>query len=333
MPDEHPPVVFLQGPTGAGKTDLAVALVERLPLAIISVDSAMVYRGLDIGTAKPDAATRARAPHRLIDILDPSEPYSAARFRQDALAEIAAIHATGRIPLLVGGTGLYFRALERGLSRLPAADPLVRARLDREREQYGTSGLHERLVRLDPEAAARIHPNDPQRILRALEVFELTGQPLSKLQSAGGNETLPFRVVKLAIAPRDRGPLQQRIEHRFHAMLTLGLVDEVAGLRARGDLGLSLPALRAVGYRQVWQYLDGLLDYDIMVKRGIIATRQFAKRQLTWLRAEESLIWLDSTAPGLLDCAYHVLRERRLLTKIGKVPYTAGKADFGFTAP
>lgn len=323
MTDPRPPVVFLQGPTAAGKTDLAVALVERLPFDIISVDSAMVYRGLDIGTAKPDADTLARAPHRLIDILDPAEAYSAARFRTDARREIAAIHATGRIPLLVGGTGLYFRALEQGLSRLPAADPELRERLAEDFRRLGSQALHARLANVDPDAAARIHPNDPQRIQRALEVFELIGRPLSSLQREQQRETLPFRVVKMAILPDDRQVLHERIERRFRNMLERGFIDEVAALRKRADLNLSLPALRAVGYRQVWHYLDGTMSYDRMVERGIIATRQFARRQLTWLRNEPELTRLSADSPRLLDATLHVLQAQYLLTNRRRVPYTA----------
>lgn len=323
MVDTRPPVVFLQGPTAVGKTDLAVALVERLPFDIISVDSAMVYRGLDIGTAKPDAATLARAPHRLIDILDPAEAYSAARFRTDARDEIAAIHAAGRIPLLVGGTGLYFRALERGLSDLPDADPLLRERLAEDCRRLGSRVLHARLSRLDPEAAARIHPNDPQRIQRALEVFELTGYPLSVLQKRRPGETLPFRVVRLIMWPDDRQVLHARIERRFRDMLARGFIDEVAALRARSDLDLSLPALRAVGYRQVWHYLDGTLSHERMIERGITATRQFAKRQLTWLRTESEATRLSTADPRLLDAALGVLHEHYLLTNRRPVPYTA----------
>lgn len=315
MADRQPPAVLLMGPTAAGKTDLAVALVERLPFAIISVDSAMVYRGLDIGTAKPDSATLTRAPHRLIDILDPAESYSAARFRTDALGEMDDIRRSGRIPLLVGGTGLYFRALTRGLSPLPEADPALRARLEVERLRHGTSALHARLTRIDPRAAARIHPHDPQRIQRALEVFELTGRPLSALLAGSGAGTLPYQVVKMVVAPSDRQVLHTRIERRFHAMLAGGLIDEVACLRARGDLDLEKPALRAVGYRQVWHYLTGTMGYKTMVERGIIDTRQYAKRQLTWLRGEPDAIWLDKQGDGLLDQALGCLRAQHLSTK------------------
>ncbi|WP_127477558.1 tRNA (adenosine(37)-N6)-dimethylallyltransferase MiaA [Sulfurivermis fontis] len=294
-----PPAILLMGPTAAGKTDLAVELVERLPCDIVSVDSALVYRGMDIGTAKPDAALLERAPHRLIDILDPAESYSAARFRADALREMAAIAAAGRIPLLVGGTGLYFRALRRGLSDLPGADVAVRARLEAEAASRGWEALHRRLREVDPVAAARIHPNDPQRLQRALEVFAVTGRPLSELQRGGG-DALPYRVVALALVP-ERELLHRRIHARFHLMLERGLIGEVEGLFRRGDLGPDKPSIRCVGYRQVWSYLAGEVDHATMVTQGITATRQLAKRQLTWLRSEPDVHWLDSMDPHLLD--------------------------------
>lgn len=305
------PVLFLMGPTASGKTDLAVALVQRFPFEIISVDSALVYRGLDIGTAKPDAATLRLAPHRLIDILDPSEVYSAAQFRADALREIQQINAAGRIPLLVGGTMLYYRALQQGLADLPPASSEVRSRLGAEFAAHGALALHARLAAVDPVAAARIHPNDPQRVQRALEVYELTGRPMTELYHRQKDEISPFQVFKLVMAPSDRRVLYRRIEQRFEGMLKQGLVAEVQGLRARGDLKLDKPAMRAVGYRQVWEYLDGLTDYAGMVQRGVRATRQLAKRQLTWLRAEANAIWLDSLASGLLERASAQLRAAR----------------------
>jgi tRNA dimethylallyltransferase len=286
MDQKQPAVMFLMGPTACGKTDLAVELVRRFPFEIVSVDSAMVYRGMDLGTAKPDAATQRLAPHRLIDICDPAEAYSAARFREDALREIAAIQAVERIPLLVGGTMLYFRALERGLSLLPAADPAVRERLEEEAGRHGWAFLHARLAAVDPEAAARIHPNDPQRIQRALEVWEVTGRPLSELQRAGREEPLPFQVVKAQIFPEDRDRLHERIERRFRQMLDMGLWDEVERLYARGDLDPSMPSIRAVGYRQLWRHLAGETGREEAVRAGIIATRQLAKRQMTWLRGD-----------------------------------------------
>jgi tRNA dimethylallyltransferase len=292
------------GPTASGKTELAVHLVGHLPLEIVSVDSAQVYRGMDIGTAKPGAEVLAQAPHRLIDIRDPAERYSAADFRADALAAMAEITIGGRVPLLVGGTGLYFRALLYGLSDLPPADPALRARLEREAARLGWAQMHRRLARLDPPAAARIHPNDPQRIQRALEVCELTGRPMSTQQDGGGEPVLDYRVLKLARAPRDREVLRRRIAERFCAMLEQGLEQEVRGLLARG-LGAATPALRSVGYRQVLRYLLGEWDRDTMLERGIIATRQLAKRQLTWLRAEPAVEWLfdedgDVNTRGLL---------------------------------
>jgi tRNA dimethylallyltransferase len=301
-----PPAILLMGPTASGKTDLAVDLVARLPCDIISVDSAMVYRGMDIGTAKPDAATLVKAPHRLIDICDPAEPYSAARFRTDALREMAQISAAGRIPLLVGGTMLYFRALQQGLADMPDADPELRARLEQELRRKGLEALHTRLGEVDPPAAARIHRNDPQRILRALEVWELTGEPLSRLQAAAARETLPYRLLKLARAPRDRAVLRERIARRFGQMLEMGFEDEVRRLLARGDLTPDLPSMRSVGYRQMLEYLRGDYDHATMVARAVNATRQLAKRQMTWLRSESELHWLfddERPLPRALDAA------------------------------
>ncbi len=291
------------GPTAAGKTDLALALHEKLPSELISVDSALVYKGMDVGTAKPEPEVLRQAPHHLIDMLDPAEVYSAARFREDALAAMAEITAAGKIPLLVGGTMLYFRALEQGLADLPAADERVRARLDAEMEKHGLAAMHERLGQVDPDSAARIHPNDPQRILRALEVYEISGKSMTELHAQAERQRAPYRLAKLIIAPESRSILHQRIENRFMQMLAQGFVDEVATLRDRGDLDLSMPSMRAVGYRQVWAYLDGDYDYEEMVQRGVVATRQFAKRQFTWLRAEKGATWLDSESPNLLDQA------------------------------
>ena len=296
-PGSPAPVPCIMGPTASGKTELAVWLVQRFPFEIISVDSAMVFRGMDIGTAKPDAATQRRAPHRLIDILDPAQAYSAARFREDALREIADIRARGRWPLLVGGTMLYFRALEEGLAVLPEADPALRQRLNAEAKAQGWAALHARLARLDPPSARRIHPNDPQRIQRALEVCELSGRPMSEL--LGSSADRPLRLLKLALAPPSRDELHVHIARRFHKMLAAGLIDEVRGLYGRGDLSLQLPAVRAVGYRQVWGYLAGELGRDEMVEKGIIATRQYAKRQLTWLRAQQDLQWFTGANPAV----------------------------------
>ncbi len=288
-----PPVILLMGPTASGKTAVAVELVAELPCDIISVDSALVYRGMDIGTAKPDAETLACAPHRLIDIRDPAETYSAGQFRRDALAEIAAIHAQGRVPLLVGGTMLYYRALLQGVADLPQADTALREKLQAELAAEGVAALHRRLAAVDPDSAARIHPNDPQRTLRALEVHELTGQTLTQWHQRQRPTELPFQPIKLAIAPQDRAELHRRIALRFESMLHQGFEAEVAGLMARGDLHPELPAMRSVGYRQMWAYLCGETDHATMVERGIIATRQLAKRQFTWLRSESEVRWFD----------------------------------------
>ncbi|WP_028490437.1 tRNA (adenosine(37)-N6)-dimethylallyltransferase MiaA [Thiothrix lacustris] len=281
--------IFIMGPTGTGKTDLAVELHKHFPIEIISVDSALVYKGLDIGSAKPDAATLAEAPHRLIDFLDPSQPYSAADFREDALREMADISARGKIPVLVGGTMLYFRALEYGLSALPPANPAIRARLEAEAATHGWQALHDRLASIDPVAAQRIHPNDPQRLQRALEVFELTGQSLTELQQAEWHEACPYQLLKIALIPEDRGWLHARLAQRFDQMLQQGVIDEVRKLLARGDLDTHLPAIRAVGYRQIWDYLINEIDYNQMRDRAIVATRQLAKRQMTWLRSEKDV--------------------------------------------
>lgn len=291
------------GPTASGKTDLAVELVRRLPCSIISVDSALVYREMDIGTAKPGPELLAEAPHRLIDILDPAESYSAARFRSDALREIEAIRAGGGIPLLVGGTMLYFHALATGLSDLPAADPVVRARLEAELAADGLAALHARLARVDPESARRIHPNDPQRIQRALEVWELTGRPLSALwaEHAATKPGMEAAAVSIALAPARRPVLHERIERRFHAMLAAGFEAEVERLRRRGDLHPGLPSMRSVGYRQVWSYLEGRIDHGEMVERGVAATRQLAKRQITWLRGWPGVNWVDSLGSNPLE--------------------------------
>ncbi len=290
--DARPLAIFLMGATATGKTALACALAERFPLGLVSVDSALVYRGLDIGAAKPDAATLARHPHRLIDIRDPSQPYSAAEFRSDALAAMEAIAGEGRVPLLAGGTGLYFRALAQGLSALPEADPAVRRRIADEAAKIGWPALHERLRSLDAASAERIRRGDAQRIQRALEIIELAGRPMSAL-TGGPPERPPWRILKLALVPRDRGALHQRIAARFDAMLAAGFLDEVRALRRRGDLAPDLPALRAVGYRQAWEHLEGATDAPTFRERAIFATRQLAKRQVTWLRAELDARWFD----------------------------------------
>ena len=288
------------GPTASGKTAVAVELVRQLSMEIISVDSALVYRGMTIGTAKPDAGTLRVAPHRLIDIRDPAETYSAAEFRNDALHEMEDICRRGNTPLLVGGTMLYFRALEQGLSALPAADAGVREQLEAEAQHKGWAAMHERLAGIDPVSAARIHPNDPQRIQRALEVYELTGSSLSELCAAGREAPPGYRFLKIVLAPEDRALLHARIRFRFEQMLEQGFLNEVRALHERGDLNPDLPSMRAVGYRQAWDYLDGKLSADEWVERAVIATRQYAKRQMTWLRSEVDCHWVDSSAQNPL---------------------------------
>lgn len=302
-----PPAIFLMGPTASGKTDLAIELARVLPCEIVSVDSALVYRGMDIGTAKPSRELLAEFPHRLIDIRDPLESYSAAEFRADALAAMAEISAVGRIPLLVGGTMLYFKALLEGLADMPSADPEIRAQLEAQAATEGLAALHAELARVDPESAARIHPNDPQRLVRALEVYRVSGLSMSEhrrrqqvLQNLHGGapqgQALPYTVAQLAIAPAQRSVLHERIARRFRQMLEQGFVAEVEALHARGDLHPGLPSIRSVGYRQAWEYIEGRLTREEMAERGIIATRQLAKRQFTWLRSWPALHWLDSLA-------------------------------------
>ena len=295
-----PPIVQLMGPTASGKSALALALADRFPLEIVSVDSAQVYRGMDIGTAKPDRATRMRVPHHLIDILDPTQAYSAARFRTDALAAIAAIRARGRVPLVAGGTMLYFKALREGLSALPAADPAMRSRIDARAAVEGWPALHAALARIDPETAARLSSTDAQRIQRALEVHALTGIPLSQLQGARAAGDAPGPMVAIALVPADRPRLHAAIAERFDAMLDAGLVDELRRLRARHALTPNLPSMRCVGYRQAWAFQDGEIDAATLRAKGIAATRQLAKRQLTWLRATPAAAF-DPYAPRLAD--------------------------------
>ncbi|MBX3725507.1 MAG: tRNA (adenosine(37)-N6)-dimethylallyltransferase MiaA [Xanthomonadales bacterium] len=296
--DRRPPAVLLMGPTASGKTDLAIALARRFPLGLVSADSALVYRGLDIGAAKPDRATLARWPHALVDIRDPDQPFSAGEFRHAALSEMARISAAGDIPLLVGGTGLYFRALTRGLADLPAADPALRERLAEEGERLGWPALHARLARVDPSAAHRIRPSDPQRIQRALEVWHLTGQPISTLQQARP-AAVPYRLLRVALLPADRAALHRRIATRCDLMLEAGLLDEVRRLRADPTLHPDLPALRAVGYRQAWRHLDGVTDLESFRRETIEATRQLAKRQFTWFRGERAAFLEEPFAPDL----------------------------------
>jgi len=310
--DTRPPAIALMGPTAAGKTALALDWAQRFDGEIVSIDSALVYRGLDIGAAKPDAAERARAPHHMLDLRDPWQTYSAAEFAADARAAIDGILARGRLPILAGGTGLYFRALLQGLSPMPRADPALRAEIETEAAAHGWSALHAQLARIDPAAAKRIRPTDPQRIQRALEVFRASGRPISDWQGrASPSQRLPCRVLKLIVAPHDRAVLHARVERRFDAMLAAGFLDEVRGLRAMPELAahpapLDLPAIRAVGYRQAWEHLDGATDATELRDRAIFATRQLAKRQLTWLRSEYDARWFDpANDAGRLEQALH----------------------------
>jgi len=292
-----PFAVCLMGPTAVGKTDLALSLMEDHPFEIVSVDSALVYRGMDVGTAKPAHEVLAKYPHHLIDIRDPADSYSAADFRDDALRVMEEVAGRGRTPLLVGGTMLYFKALREGLADLPAADPEVRARITELARREGWAAVHETLSGVDPQAAGRIHPNDPQRLQRALEIYEITGRSMTELQR-DGQESCPWQLCQIGIVPEDRALLHARIEQRFMAMLSNGLVAEVERLRARGDLDPRLPSMKAVGYRQVWAYLDGDSTFEEMAARGIAATRQLAKRQLTWMRRWPGLNVISDANPG-----------------------------------
>jgi tRNA dimethylallyltransferase len=289
---EKPLAIFLMGPTASGKTDLAIELCKFLPCEIISVDSALIYKGMDIGTAKPSLEELEKAPHKLIDILDPSQSYSVADFRRDAIVEMDKISANGRIPLLVGGTMMYYKMLLEGASPLPPADQVIRQHLKDEAEEKGWEALHQELSVIDPQSAQRIHPNDPQRLIRALEVFRIKGQSLTELQQIK-TETLDYDITQFAISTPDRQVLHDRIALRFNRMVELGFEQEVEALKSRGDLHLDMPSMRCVGYRQMWEYLDGKMDHDEMVFRGVAATRQLAKRQLTWLRSWPGIILLD----------------------------------------
>ncbi|MFZ2301314.1 MAG: tRNA (adenosine(37)-N6)-dimethylallyltransferase MiaA [Gallionella sp.] len=309
MNREFPPAIFLMGPTASGKTGVAVELAQHLPTEIISVDSALVYRNMNIGTAKPDAATLARAPHHLIDIIDPTETYSAAAFRHDALHLMAGIAQKGKIPLLVGGTMLYFKALREGLSILPQADPSVRAALDAEIAQHGIQHLHRQLAQVDAETAARLKPADTQRIQRAMEIYRITGQPMSVLLGQQTRHELPYRILPLALIPSDRTQLHIRIATRFKAMLELGLLDELRSLREKYLLHPDLPSMRCVGYRQAWQFMEGAISEAEFLEKGIAATRQLAKRQLTWLRSMPDNIELDCLAPNLAQTVLDTLNE------------------------
>ncbi len=291
---QHSPVICLMGPTAAGKTEVAIELSKHLPCDIISVDSAMVYRGMDIGTAKPEPEILALTPHQLVDIRDPSQPYSAAEFCHDAELAIRNSLAQGRIPLLVGGTMLYFRALQQGLSILPSANAALRKQLEQEAATHGWQALHQRLQQLDPPSAKRIHPNDTQRIQRALEIIAITGQAVSEVYAKEARTQQPYDFINLALAPVDRTQLHARIACRFNYMLAKGFIQEVEVLKARGDLSPELPAMRAVGYKQVWEHISGLISFKQLQEKGIIATRQLAKRQLTWLRTWPQLTWFNS---------------------------------------
>ncbi len=310
-----PRAIFLMGPTASGKTDLAIALSQHLPIDVISVDSALVYKGMDIGSAKPSLEEQRQAPHQLIDIRDPSEPYSAAEFRTDALAAMKVSAGAGRIPLLVGGTMLYFKALLEGLADMPKASPEIRAAIASEAELKGWPAIHAELMAVDPVTAESIHPNHTQRLSRALEVYRASGQTMSALrevQAQAGGKSLSdeYNICQIAIAPRDRGILHRRIAKRFELMLEQGLIQEVEALRKRGDLHADLPAIRAVGYRQVWEFLEGTLAEEELLERGIIATRQLAKRQFTWLRGWSELNWLFTESES-----GEALEKQEILTK------------------
>ncbi len=328
-----PPAIFLMGPTASGKTGVAVELAQKLPVELISVDSALVFRDMDIGTAKPDAATLARAPHHLIDIIDPTEAYSAAAFRHDALRLMADITARGKVPLLVGGTMLYFKALREGLSPLPQADAEVRARLDAIIAQHGIEHLHSELAKVDAETAARLHSTDTQRIQRAMEIYLVSGKPMSELlkkppipsshlpafghplppagEGLGERETndLPYQILPIALIPSDRAVLHQRIAVRFQQMLKDGLVDELLGLRQKYSLHRDMTSMRCVGYRQAWEFIEGEITEAELLEKGIAATRQLAKRQLTWLRSMPDNVELDCLAPNLSQTVLDTLTE------------------------
>lgn len=289
------------GPTASGKSELSVRLAQAIQAEIISVDSTLVFRGMDVGTAKPDMEERGGIPHHLIDILDPSESFSAGQFRKMALKLMSEITARGKIPLLTGGTMLYFNSLFRGLADLPTSNPVIRSRLQDQARQYGNEFLHCRLEKIDPISAARIHPNDPQRVQRALEVYEISGRPLSDFFKEGDAQKIPFHIIKFMIYPEERSILHKKISERFIKMLELGLIEEVQRLYKRNDLNVLMPSIRAVGYRQVWSYLEHEYDYDTMVEKAIVATRQLAKRQFTWLRKVENATSFNSENVSLFE--------------------------------
>ena len=296
----YPKALFLMGPTASGKTDLAIKLAQECQCEIISVDSALIYKGMDIGTAKPTSEELAKAPHALVDIIDPLESYSAGDFRSDALRLMKEICDRGNTPLLVGGTMLYYKALVDGLSPLPSADPVIRAEIEKQAQDQGWQAMHDILEQIDPVSAKRIHVNDPQRLSRAIEVFRISGKSLTEL-TAVKSDPIPYNIQQFAIAPTEKSVLHQRIEQRFDLMLKAGFEQEVQALSDRGDLHLDLPSMRCVGYRQMWEYLQGTMDYDEMVFRGVVATRQLAKRQMTWLRGWKDVTWLESGSKDNFD--------------------------------
>ena len=305
-----PPAIFLMGPTASGKTGLAVEIAQHLGTEIISVDSVLVYRGMDIGTAKPSMIERGGIKHHLIDILDPAESFSTAAFREHALQLMSEITEKGMIPLLTGGTMLYFNILFKGLADLPAANEVVRQKINEQAKTIGWAAMHEKLAEIDPVSAERIHPNDPQRIQRALEVFEISGEPISHWHVIAEQKQIPFKKIKIVIAPDDRKLLHDRIASRFNQMLELGFVDEVTKLFHRGDLTEKMPSVRAVGYRQIWAYLKGDYDYAKMVEKGIVATRQLAKRQITWLRRETDAKWFVNHQENLSGRVIELLQSK-----------------------
>lgn len=305
-----PPAIFLMGPTASGKTGVAVELVQRMPVELISVDSALVFRNMDIGTAKPDAATLARAPHHLIDIIPPTEAYSAAAFRHDALRLMADITARGKIPLLVGGTMLYFKALREGLSPLPQADAALREQLDAEIAQHGIEHLHAKLAQVDAETAARLHSTDTQRVQRAMEIFLVSGKPMSELIKHQEQNPLPYAITPIALIPSDRAVLHQRIALRFAEMMKNGLVDELRGLRDKYALHRDMTSMRCVGYRQAWEFIEGEISASEFSEKGMAATRQLAKRQLTWLRSMPDSIEIDCLSPDLTRQVAHLIENR-----------------------
>ncbi len=317
---EKPPIIFLMGPTASGKTDLAIGLSDNIPIELVSVDSALVYRGLDIGSAKPSPEEQAAHPHRLIDICDPAEPYSVADFRRDALRAIEDIHKAGKIPLLVGGTMMYFKVLLEGIAEMPASTPEVREAIETEAEEKGWPAMHEQLATVDPAMAEELHPNHSQRIARALEVYRLSGRTMTQWRAEQKNQSLldQYQVAQLAIMPHKRELLHQRIAERFRKMVGSGFEEEVRHLHKRGDLHVGLPAVRAVGYRQMWDYIEGICSHEEMIEKGIVATRQLAKRQLTWLRGWEELdpLYMDDSQGKLREKQEIVQEALQILSKL-----------------